>query len=351
MFSSLTSIDIGTRNIKIVQGNRRRKNLVIKKVVTIPTPPASFNEGTVVNAEAIAQSINMAIERFGLKVSNIVFTSSSTQVILRKMTIPMSDKQDAETMVKFELDQYLHIDIENYIIKYIENGFTEEEGIKKQKMMVAVYPRNMADGYRSIAKIMGKRPYALDINPNCVSKLFKHDTSINDEIYNADITSAVIDIGYYYVDINIISNGQIDFQRLIPLGTRLCIASAAKDIGVSDAYIEKKLMEEYHLYSDENSDSTELIIDNAVRTNLENLMGEIQRVFQYYKNSKPGNNIDKILIHGGGAELKGLDTYMQDALQMPIERIKNMGNVISDKNIENIEITGLLNAVGALIRL
>lgn len=350
LFSSTTSIDLGSKNIKIIQGSRKGKNVYIEKAISIPTPPASFNEGNVTNAEAIAESLKSAFEKNGIKPGRIIFTSSSASVILRKISIPGADKKDMETMVNFELNQYLHIDSENYIIKYVENGITEEEGVKKQKLMVAVYPKIMMQGYKKVLSILGKKPYILDMNSNCIYKLFRNDCLINGENYTADSTVAVIDIGYYYVDINIISKGLSDFDRIIPLGDRLINTAAARDLEVSEAYVERMKIEDYHLYSDENMDNAHMILDNAVRTNLENLSGEIRRVFQYYKNSKPGNVIHRVYIHGGGAGLKGIDIYMQDALSLPVMEVENMSCIDASK-LEEVDISQYLNAAGALIRL
>ena len=48
MFNSkVLSLDIGSKNTKIVLGTQRRKNIIIEKALTMITPVGCYNDGNI----------------------------------------------------------------------------------------------------------------------------------------------------------------------------------------------------------------------------------------------------------------------------------------------------------------
>ncbi|MGL5379677.1 pilus assembly protein PilM, partial [Clostridium sp.] len=92
--------------------------------------------------------------------------------------------------------------------------------------------------------------------------------------------------------------------------------------------------------------------NNEVRNIVDEMLEELGRVLQFYKNKTVGNKIDKIYIYGGLAELTGLDKYLSNNLKINTEKINTLGNVdITNKEILNESITSYINVIGSIIRL
>jgi type IV pilus assembly protein PilM len=58
----------------------------------------------------------------------------------------------------------------------------------------------------------------------------------------------------------------------------------------------------------------------AMKPVFADLVSEIQRSLGFYTNSNPATKLAKIIAMGGGTKMRGLVSYLQQTLQIPIER-------------------------------
>ena len=81
---------------------------------------------------------------------------------------------------------------------------------------------------------------------------------------------------------------------------------------------------------------------------LDDLVLELERIFQFYKN-KSQSNIDKVYIYGGISHIEDLDKYLQERLSIKVNKLIELKNIKTKQSTENISI--YLNAIGSIIRL
>ena len=159
----------------------------------------------------------MFYKQENIKCKNIIITSKSTSVITRDIDIPVAKKEDMDSIIKFQMEKYLPIMFDDYIMQYKVLEEFEDEGVKKAKVTVVVYPKIMVEGYYNLVKELKGNAVALDISSNSINKLFIEDIKVNDENYSLKDTVAVIDLGYDFINVNIISDGNVQFTRIITL--------------------------------------------------------------------------------------------------------------------------------------
>lgn len=325
MFNKTTlSIDIGSSNIKLVEGKQEGDKLIINKAITIDTPEESFSDGKFINIITMKNYLESIIKKENIKAKRVIFTSKDISVITRILEVPYIKGEEMDSMIRYEIQQYLPLDFDEYIINYrhLEDFFREE--VKMSRVSVAVYPKSMAKGYWDLAKELKLMPQALDLSSNAIAKLFTSRKSIqinSKEYNNKDSTIVVIDLGYNQIELNIISKGILEFTRILMSGAK---------------YLESK----------EAEVTEESNIDIMDRWNT-----DIIRMIEYFKNKHRDRSISKIYIYGGASKLKGLSQYMQETIGIPVERIMNISNVKLEPSANDIEIDDYLNAMGAIIRL
>ena len=129
-------------------------------------------------------------------------------------------------------------------------------------------------------------------------------------------------------DINVIiaEKGQYKFNRLIKNGT--------KDFEQLTTEYEFKTIDDISQHLD--------VVDRWIE--------EIDKVFKYYTSRSVDNTIDKIFIYGGISVMKGLDTYIHERVNIPVELIKSIDNVEIVAGNE-YTLAQSLNAISAIIRL
>lgn len=368
MFNSkVLSLDIGSKETKIVLGTQSKKNVIIEKVITIPTPEESCNNGNILDVTKLKSGILDILQKKNIKCKNIIITTKSTLIITRDIETPLAKKEDMDSIIRFQMEKYLPIRFDEYIMQYKVLEEFEEDGVKKAKVTVVVYPKNMVAGYYNLIKELKGNAVALDISSNSINKLFIEDIKVNDENYRLEETVAVIDLGYNFINVNIITGGNVQFTRIITYGGANINIDIAKQLSISEEEAEVQKMEICNLETDSLSDINSSTVNDIAKAQVRNWIHEIERLLNYYKSKEQGNKVDKIYIYGGSSNLKGIETFIKDSLNLPVIKIQSLSNVNCSKINESkevldkidifkvdsskVEVSKYLNAIGAIIRL
>lgn len=344
------SIDIGTHSIKIVVAKHQSKIVNVEKAFNIPTPLGSYSDGNIERAELIIESIKNSLDENKIKVKDVIFTVESSSVITREITLPVVKNEELESMVRFEIEQYLPIDFNEYIIQYKILEEFKDIDAKKLRILVAALPKEIVKAFFDLNRELKLKPIALDIHTNAVSKIFDIETKIGDENYSLNETVAVIDIGHSSINLNIINNGILEFNRKIQSGGKHITDNIARsyNLSIEDAEVRKIENGDLELSLDKLAKPT--MINELVKENVDIWVEEIQRIFRYYTSRKMGNRINKIFLHGGSSKIKELDSYMKNYINLPILRIESMGSIKFSKGLDKCELSIFLNSISAIIR-
>jgi len=370
MFNSkVLSIDIGSKITKIVLGTQSKKNVIIEKAISITTPVGCYNDGKIIDVTKFKIEILDVLQEENIKCKNIIITSKSTLIITRDIDTPVAKKEDMDSIIKFQMEKYLPIMFDDFVMQYKILEEFEETGVKMAKVTVVMYPKLMAEGYYNLIKELKGNALALDISSNSINKLFLEDIKVNDENCSLEDTVAVIDLGYDFINVNIITKGNVQFTRIITTGGANIDVDIAKQVSISEEEAEKQKIEHCNLEANSPIDMLSSTINDIAKAQVRNWIHEIERLFNYYKSKEQGNKIDRIYIYGGSANLKGIEIFMKDELNLPVTKIQSLSNVNCTKtktikvspskteeskvNLFNvdIELNNYLNAVGAIIRL
>ncbi|MGH4137997.1 pilus assembly protein PilM [Clostridium sp.] len=360
MFNSkVLSLDIGSKDTKIVLGTQSKKNVIIEKAITMTTPVGCYNDGNILDITKFKNEILEVLQKESIKCKSIIITTKSSLVITRDIDIPVAKKEDMNSIIKFQMERYLPIMFDDYIMQYKILEEFEEESVKQAKVTVVVYPKIMAEGYYNLVKELKGNAVALDISSNSINKLFIEDTKVNDENYSLEDTVAVIDLGYDFINVNIISDGNVQFTRIVNYGGAYIDIDIAKQLSISEEEAEQQKLKYCNLEIDSLSDIQSSTVNDIAKAQVRNWTEEIERMINYYKNKDQGNKVDKIYIYGGSSNIKGIETFIKDALNLPVTKIQNLSNVNCTKlqaskvdlSKMDEELSKYLNAIGAIIRL
>lgn len=372
------SIDIGSQNTKIAVGKHNKNKVYIDKIIMLETPLHCIEDGKIIDRNKLFENIKDILEMNAVKEKDVIFTTNSTDIINREMVVPEAEGEELDTIVQFEIQQYLPIVMEDYIIQHnvlehIEEEVSSEEGtLNKLKVLVVTYPKRVVEQYLKLAEDLKLTPKALDVNFNAVNKLFKDDVEINKEKLNVGMinavmeigehnimpsnklftgaTIAVIDMGAEKININIFNNGKMDFSRIISSGGSVIDRNIARNFDINVDEAEKRKKEFCDLLNEKGIEHMEEL-NAIIKETINGWIDEMGRVLQFYRNKNIGNKIDKVFIYGGSSKLKGLAVYMEEMLNIKVSNINSMSNIELSKDVVKEDMDCFLNSIGALIRL
>ncbi len=344
----LVSLDIGSSDIKIVEGQVKGGKLKIYNMRKIKSPEDIIQDGELFNEESILLKLKEEMKTSRVRTKNIALVSSSSTIISREIIVPyVENNEELKTLVNYEIEQFLAINLNNYVIQFMRLEEVIVDEVRKEKIFTIIYPKNLIESYRNLAEKLLLNPYALDISNNSIRKLSSIADIYNVDLINKEESILYLDLGYKSVDLSIVNNNNLEFIRVMPIGGIEIDRFIADLNGISMEEAEeiKKAQVEVGKHRKENQ------LNDGVVEVIEGWLEDLNRIIQFYTNKSNGKKINHIYLYGGTSKLRGIDEYI--ALKTGIETTKiiTANNIEFSKNVNTTTIEEYVNALGALVRL
>lgn len=339
----IIAFDMGSFNIKIVVGMYYKNELTIENYIKLPTPKDAIKDGEIKKQDELVLKISEVLKANKIKVKEATCTTNSTLIINREITIPKVKDEEMDTVVRYEIQQYLPINLDDYILQVTILNEEEISGVKKLNVRVIAYPDKIAREYYNLLLKLDLKPYALDVNYNAVNKFINY-TGINSEFeHKSNDSVAFIDLGASSIDVNIYKNGQLDFTRII------------KDCGneIDEMLVDRSGLgaNEVQSFKAKNITLNESLEPEniLVRQIVDDWIDKIEKIIQFYKNKNMGNQLNNIIIFGGSSKLNGMEEYMTKRLGIKT-KTNGISKIAFKSNDDGKPIDDFINVIGSVIR-
>lgn len=344
----LVSLDIGSSDIKIVEGQVKGGKLKIYNMRKIKSPEDIIEDGELFNEESILLKLKEEMKTSGVRTKNIALVSSSSTIISREIIVPyVENNEELKTLVNYEIEQFLAINLNNYVIQFMRLEEVIVDEVRKEKIFTIIYPKNLIESYRNLAEKLLLNPYALDISNNSIRKLSSIADIYNVDLINKEESILYLDLGYKSVDLSIVNNNNLEFIRVMPIGGIEIDRFIADLNGISMEEAEeiKKTQVEVGKHRKENQ------LNDGVVEVIEGWLEDLNRIIQFYTNKSNGKKINHIYLYGGTSKLRGIDEYIALKTGIDTTKIITANNIEFSKNVNTTTIEEYVNALGALVRL
>lgn len=343
----VVAFDIGSTNIKIAEGTYYKGILSIENLMDIPTPAEAIIDGNIEKKELLVSILQKALNENGINAKEGICTNNSSLIINREILIPDVKEEELDTVVRYEIQQYLPINLDDYVLQMTKIGEEFSDEGKKLEIRAIAYPEKMAKGYYDLLMALNLKPFALDVNYNALNKLLNHIEVINNHKLNIEESLVFIDMGATSLDVNIYNNGVLKFTRIIKAGGKYLDEILYENMNIPIEETEKFKSQDIDLKEEELEFQNQIIIDT-----LDEWVDKIEKIIQFYKSKNFDDDINKIFIYGRTSRIKNLEQYITSKIGIETIKIRNIPEIINDSNIEVDEnIDNFINVVGSLIRL
>lgn len=341
------SIDIGSHSIKVVEGKLQKNILNINKLVEVKTPEGAIADGKIIDEGFIVATLDKLIKENNIKTKDVIFTTNSSSIINRDILVPSVEEEELDTVVRYEIQQYLPINLNDYVIQYVFlDEIVDDTGIKL-KINVTAFPERMALSYYNVINSLSLQPYILDVNYNSINKLANFGQFTLNDKHIIEGTVAFVDMGATSINVSIFKDGKLDFTRMIKIGGDNIDYALSESMNMSIKSTEFIKMKEVDLL---DGDEGNLKLRTIQRV-IDEVLEELERIIQFYKN-KSNTNIDKIYIYGGLSKFKNIDSYLTERLNIKALKINEIKNInLGNDALFAKDLSLYLNAIGAIIRM
>lgn len=334
-------LDIGAQSIKIITFEKKRNRWLLKNYQRQQTT-GSWEEDPVGYEKWVQETLKKSVNQMGLAGAWVSSSLSGTQVSLRKMSFPPMPLAEVKEAVRFQGKAAFPFPLDNAIVDVALVGKSQEKKEPQQEVLAAAAIRDLVTHRLNLLTGLNLRPLCLSLVPLALKKSYLLSAG-----RPAKESVALIDIGAHASTIAMVQNEEVVFSREIGLGgghftETLMDLSGSGSPGKSMAYdAAEKIKLDYGIpaHGLEEEQTEEGIPLEGIRDGLmpvvDRLIMEIDRSFGYYKTQAENQNIDRILLSGGGSLLKGLPQALERSFNIPIAEYNLWENLEIDPGINS----------------
>jgi len=303
----LVGLDIGSSSVKVVELKSKSGGCGLVSLGMYNLSQDTVVDGAIMDANAVASTIERIFHENKIKTNNVAMAVSGHSVIVKKISVAASTEHEIYNAIPYEAQQHIPFDMGDVNLSYQVLGpaASLEHGV--DVILVAVKPEKILN-HSSVVSQAGRTAVVVDIDAFALQNAFE----LNYE--PAPSTAiALLNVGASMMNINIVRDG-------IPLFTR--------DVSVGGNQYTDTLQKELELSFDdaEKLKKGEKVADLSpeakaphLRAVSELLLLEAHKTFDFFRQTSPSLNIERMYVAGGTARLEGLIELLQEEFKVPVE--------------------------------
>ena len=326
----LIGLDIGSSAIKLLQLAEAKSGYRLERFGLKPLASEMIVDGTVMDAGRVIETIKELLNEQKVKLKDVALSISGHSVIVKKINLPTMTEDELEESIKWEAEQYIPFDINDVNIDFHVMGTTDtKDGQSQLSVLLVAARKDKLNEYTSLVTEAGLNPVIVDVDAFALENMY----GVNYEIQEGEIV-ALVNIGASVMNINILKSGNSVFTRDISIGGNRYTEAIQRDLGLS--YEDAERAKEAQLAEGVDQEA----LNNALTAVSAEISAEISRSFDYFKTTgaqDQQDHLDKILVSGGVAKIKGFVSDLSEKLGLPTEVVNPFRKVEINPKLFNME--------------
>ncbi len=284
------------------------------------------------------------INKLNLSSKSVVLSIPEDKVLTRVVTLPYLSDKEIEDAIYYSYKSLIPVDIESQNITYIP--VFDNQSAKKISYYVASIDKDLALKYLNYFKSLGLNLLAIETESISNHRVLMFNMKpLNNECFLS------IDIGGNSTNISLNTSMGVIYSQMIAVGSRSMTKLISADFGIEVEQAEILKINngfDFSLYEGKIASSIKPVVDI--------ILAEIMKLIAYHKDKFGQLSYLKIgFLLGGGAMLKGLDTYLSQTTNLLIVRGDPTKNIkikpiIQKEILSRVNIFKFASAIGASIK-
>lgn len=317
-------LDIGASSIKAVALLLEKDAPRLLSLGSIAAP----QPGLASDGEADLLSVGSAIKRLfsAAKISSreVVVALPESKVFTRVIDeLPFLANHELESAIKFASEEFIPMPLTDVNLNWqvVMRGDQKDQSSKTVVFVVAS-PKGLVDKYIKILSMVGLKPKALETEIIASTRALVGNNPFSP-------TTLIMQMGATTTDYAVVSKGMIWLTRSISTGG-LALTRAL----VQQFSFEMVQAEEYKKVYGLLEDQLEGKVYDTLKSVIDIIFSEAQRVIQSYQSKYPQNPIKRVVLSGGGAKMPGLVIYLANRFGMEVQEADPWYLISKDKGLE-----------------
>ena len=277
--------------------------------------------------ELIGQAIDTFLSRNSVKGDLIGISVPGTNSLAKFIQLPPVEASKVGDIVKYEAKQQIPFSLDEVIWDYQPLGSGMEEGGFMLDCEVGLFAMKKEHVHNQLRPFTNRK-VEIDLIQIAPMALYSYlcadllgQTPGGEPVEQEDHT-VLLDMGADATTI-LVSNGKKIWLRTVHLGGNHFTRALTKEMKLTFAKAE-------HLKCNATKAPDPKAIFQALRPVFNDYAAEIQRSIGYFSSVNRNAKIKKVVGLGGGFKLAGLQKFLQQNLQMDVERVEHFEGLAGD---------------------
>ncbi|MFZ5981743.1 MAG: type IV pilus assembly protein PilM [Candidatus Zixiibacteriota bacterium] len=317
---SAVGLDIGASSIKLVKLDHGKNGYSVSNIGIRELPPEAIVADEIRDREAVIFNIQSLIDQTDPKIKDVVVSISGHGVITDKFTIDKKTGPEAEQAILFETEQRAPFDVDDVTLDY--HIIKTDEEVSKMEVLLVAARKEYLQMYLDLIEDCGLRPVIVDDDAFAILNAYEN----NYEVDPSRVT-ALVNIGFDVTNITYISEGLFKATRDVSAGTREIYNAIQREFRLNPELTSKAIKGEMTDSIDQD------MLKATIISATDELISGIEMAFSYFKSQNKIDNIDWLVLSGGGSLLPYLPEFLQSKLGVPLEIANPLRNIDYDPEL------------------
>lgn len=321
-------LDIADSSLKIVKLKKKGRFFDLASFNEAKIKPGIVRKGEIKKPEELAEIIKKMtgqVRGEKLDTKNAIVSLSEEKSFLQVIQMPYLSKEDLRSAIIFEAENYIPLPLGEVYLDYQIISLQNRQ-LDHLDVLIVAFPKKIIDSCLECLKKADIKPLALEVESLAISRALIREEKISQPIL-------LVDFGANRTIFIIFAASSVMFTFSIPISSQSFTEAISRTMEIDLAEAER-LKIKYGLGAKSIKTGNEIF--QALIPSLSDLTEQIKKYLDYYqahdfhdhlplKNKK----IEKILICGSGAKLKGLIDFLSSQLKVPVQIGNPWTNILS----------------------
>lgn len=333
--------DVSDQSVKFIELLKVDNKIVVGKFGSSDIPAGAIEDGKIKDSKQVVEIFKEIVVKNKL---NYIFASlPEEQTYTFLLELPFMKQEEVRGSIELQLEEYVPIPPDNCVFDY--EMIKPRSASNNFEFGVSVLPKDLAENYYQLFTESGLKPLAFETESQALVRALIDPGDDN--------TYMIVDIGKIHTGFSIVSVGQIIFTSVINFGGNNLTKGLEKNLNLNKEEASK-LKESKGLSRAVKDKDIFLSLIPSVSV----LKDEISLRLDYWhghrKTDGPLENIKKVILCGGQANLAGLRDYLEIQLGVPVVLGNPWKNVLSTNQeipvLTAEQSIGYATAIGLALR-
>ncbi len=319
MKNKTIGLDIGSTSIKVAALRKDGQSIVLEAVAGAPGTQKGLSSESPADLDKLSQSIKILLTSSNIKATSVAISLPESQVYTKVIEMPNLSEQELSSALKFEMEQYVPLPLDQARTDWQILGKTDNGGKKTLDVMLVAAPASTIDKYDKLVTKVGLVPEVIETEIVSVHRALL-------PVLNSSPANLMVHMGASTTSAALVLGGIIKSVFSLPVGGMAITRAISVDLG-----IDLNQAENYKRAYGLNKDVFEGKIGKALSPILESISGDIKKTALSFK-ERTGTDVNQIVLSGGTALLPGIDSYFTNQIGVQVV----LGNCFTAYNIQNV---------------